>query len=760
MENLNVVDFFKVQAIMKKIEEDLKTTEDEQLKNLHQKLFTICTTFLSASEEAKNTILNEMFFIIDQTYDREIEISKQNGKDWKNLYRGKEILTIMKDIVNKLKTKMSMEMMYLYLQRIDLCDKFLRERSDYQKDLLWEHIFELQPKIEDMKMKEHESEMKRIMDITRESAIDCDISKKSYNLAKKSYDLSKNLIVENILNPIFFIVHRMSLMKKLLKVIVNEKLNEMMRKMILACKKYLSTNQPEEKKSLWEEIFDLENEIYFKRTLLGSKDNYHDLNDERYVLRQMQEYHQYLLDERNVEMINLIRKKIITGEQFFQEKDTKKKNELYKKIIDMDQEIRIIKYQIKEEKAKKNFPRSLETEFENILSFFDKMETKFPCPDFYRLRLKIEIAKKLTKPLKFDMKFNLHLHRRAIFGGFPRDLIVLVNEMKKFEKEYPNEDFWNPNIGDFAKRTVLPKDIDVHYPLPEYTQFDLGKFPVTEKNEKHFGYVIQMRESVNTFNFNYPSWGIDIRRIRAVMTDWQKYSVEEIYCDIDCIINNHFFRKFKPDMESNVLAIRNGKLILFHVPNYYQQHDDVKHQMKEKYQKEVEEVSSKYNGLLSANENEHLKYQSIYQEYMVEMKILDKKIDQEIQDNCRHCKLSLGKIIHDICKKRTYVVPYAHAREERKLEKNQIAGRKIRVRRIVRMLQKGWKLENLKDLELTYLKVSLDDPSKIYEKERIALYLPHCDHYMNEEYFYEFCEKQLETEYHVKCCENHVTDIV
>ena len=587
---------------------------------------------------------------------------------------------------------------------------------------------------------------------------------------------------------------------------------------------------------------------------------------------------------------------------------------------------------IKEMKAKQVYPRTLEDEYENILSIFDDMHTQFPCPDYYRLVLKLEIARKLMG--MYDSPEKQEFNPKIIFGGFPRDLVAFAHQMKKFKKDYPNEDFWNPEIGDFKTRTTLPKDIDVFYPLQECDKFDITKFPITnplisaefpleslgrpietEQTTLYYGYRVQHRESVSTFNFNYPFWGIEISRIRAVMIGWKRYSHEEIYCDIDCITNNNFFRKFAPDMEANMLGIKNGKLYVFHRPDYSHLHNQISKEVQEesrlaweekegkktkqekkeemklidaywakvdaeteeikkklteeddikrkllfkeyeeekeaakkiqddirkdilfkKYEEEKEAVkNSLRDGVgrdLSFGEYEEkdkakkdiqddftkdllfkkykeeetkniqddiereikdplfLKYKEKYEamekvlqdniererdllflKYKEEKEAMmkplydqkeedEKKEKQIVKERCRHCKLSLGFIISEIIQKQTYVIPYRHTFEANKLEENQVKGRKLRIRRLVRMLKKGWKLINLKDLELEKDEDEFDEDYEAPLKSEIVLKFTHCGTTMWEEYFYEFCDRQLETTYHVKCLDGHLTDII
>jgi len=530
------------------------------------------------------------------------------------------------------------------------------------------------------------------------------------------------------------------------------------------------------------EIIKLHSDIYSRLMELENKTKLtvqiRAIQREKRAIEMVQEECENLKNVTDIELIELIKQKIVLCRQFVEEEPGEEKDKSREEIYDIEMKIVDRRSVLKDEKEKGKFPRCLEKDFENILSLFGNMETAFPCPDFYRLKLKLEIARTLqfAPSNQSDRPFR----SRTIFGGFPRDLIILANEMKKFAVEYPDEDFWNPTIGDYSTRTILPKDIDVQYTLGDYVKFDHTKFPVSQNEKRDFpgeassegtanftsqkdevrnyGYTVHPRESVNTFNFNYPNWGINISRIRAVMCNWELYTNEEIYCDIDCITNNQFYRKFKPDMESNILGIKNGKLILFHVPDYGKEHQRVEKQLHRKYEAELNEAREIDSKITDKFMEDHPD-----DDIQFETKNTDavwKKFKEEHKNTCRHCKLSIGNIINDICQKKTYVVSYCHARENQKFDENQIKGRKIRVRRVVKMLMKGWKLENLKDVELTYVKVSLDDPSKTYRKEKSVLYLPHCNHYMNEEYFYEFCEKQLETSYHVKCCDEHETDIV
>jgi len=253
-------------------------------------------------------------------------------------------------------------------------------------------------------------------------------------------------------------------------------------------------------------------------------------------------------------------------------------------------------------------------------------------------------------------------------------------------------------------------------------------------------------------------------------------------------------------MESNMLGIKNGKLFIFHKPDYIDLHYKISDEItkefskkrREKWRREEEEeeerkkeeqeeeerkkqeekklielsTGSGWDALLvGANmeiEDElelELKRMKLAEEEKKEKEEKKEEVGEKemnelesLEQKCRHCKMSLGFIINEIIQKKTYVIPYFHAREDQKVEPNQIKGRKIRVRRIVKMLKKGWQFENLKDLVL--------ESSEDSKDTNAALKFTHCGTIMWEEFFYKFCEEQLEKEYHIKCLDGHVTDII
>jgi len=185
------------------------------------------------------------------------------------------------------------------------------------------------------------------------------------------------------------------------------------------------------------------------------------------------------------------------------------------------------------------------------MNFF-QLKTKFPSADFYRLLL-------ITKVAKFFIK-----NGKKIYGGLVRDMLMLQQQMKNFANEFPNEDFWDPTIGDIEKRVIIPKDIDVLFSNVRVKELKLYKYVA----QKGFYFDIV---SVNDYDARnelilkvdpdsrYSERKISVFHVKAVLINWNIFTDKEISCEIDLITSRGQPPFGIGDMECNLFSLdKNG----------------------------------------------------------------------------------------------------------------------------------------------------------------------------------------------------------
>jgi len=168
------------------------------------------------------------------------------------------------------------------------------------------------------------------------------------------------------------------------------------------------------------------------------------------------------------------------------------------------------------------------------------VEIKFRTHEYYCFRLMIDVANYLLN----------HKKNYTIFGGFVRDLIFLQHQIRKFETEHPEEDFWDPSIGTLEDRLIIPKNIDVAYSEESTSSKKKSMAPACKEQIFHI-----------LPNYAKPSkiyeTQIVVESFYFILSSCNYFSNKQIDCEVNFYIReriqNIFYRE---DMECNTLCIK------------------------------------------------------------------------------------------------------------------------------------------------------------------------------------------------------------
>jgi hypothetical protein len=241
--------------------------------------------------------------------------------------------------------------------------------------------------------------------------------------------------------------------------------------------------------------------------------------------------------------------------------------------------------------------------------------------------------------LLFKVAYYFQRSEGTIFGGFVRDLILLQNEIAKFKEEFPDQDFWDPAVGNLKKRIILPKDIDVAFTeVRVHCIFERLKKYVSSNFQKN-GFYWDI-SGVNLEKVDYPTEA-GVFRIKAVLTNSELFFGKLISIDCDLVFSDKKPPFGRPDMECNMLCFGRGM-----------------------------------NVNVLRGEGSPWKESSAMNEELLKMRII-------------------GRLLNKV----TFAYPYVHSPEE-PFRPDRVRDRISRVKRVIRMLKKGFKIENIKDISL------------------------------------------------------------
>jgi len=275
--------------------------------------------------------------------------------------------------------------------------------------------------------------------------------------------------------------------------------------------------------------------------------------------------------------------------------------------------------------------------------------TPFKSEEFYKLCLFLKVAEFFQKSFLAG----------TIFGGFVRDLLLFQKNIFDFDKEFPGEDFWNPNVGNLKQRVILPKDIDVCF-IGEKVRDYLRKLasPKNEKFQKRgffftlLGEALKKQKSEKEKDY---ALKVGVFPITATLTNSALFFGKEISIDIDLVFSEKDAPPFgRPDLECNMFCYHAEILSLMDGPG-----DPF--------------------GKISNFESEFTR----------------------------------GIILSRICNKVTTMYPLPELQGDTFSPEN-VFVRKSRVKRIIRAVERGWKIENLEDISLVE---NVDELAKTAEIE-------------------------------------------
>lgn len=292
----------------------------------------------------------------------------------------------------------------------------------------------------------------------------------------------------------------------------------------------------------------------------------------------------------------------------------------------------------------------------------------------------------------------------TIFGGFVRDMLLFQHEVDKFHSQFPEADFWDPSVGKLEDRVILPKDIDVYYTHVRVLSVIERIQGDSTPSFCERGFYFDVT-GIDTDTISYPSQ-IGVHQVKAVLINSDLFIGKLITVKCDLVFSKQEEAPFnRADAECNMFCIRNQGMDCL-------------------------------TGAGSPFED-----QSIFAAEFKKMKVIQR-----------------------ILQKITVVYPYPEVKGD-PFQKEAISDRNIRVRRVIKLLLRGFKIENVKDISLVEnkeeLAVSTEIDSGNYvclichttgeEVDHPDLHLNCCGTFLHSTCLQTYAETEFKNRLHLRC---------
>lgn len=308
-------------------------------------------------------------------------------------------------------------------------------------------------------------------------------------------------------------------------------------------------------------------------------------------------------------------------------------------------------------------------------------------------------------------KWLINKRKEVIFGGFVRDLILLSNNMKKFKEEYPKEDFWNPKFGKFKERIVQFNNIDVAY-------YDKNVTKIVPDNLFKSKFALSAASSSNAQKWNIYTKDTRVVSYKATAHLWKYYSKTEISCYINFLCFNNKPFACREDLECNMLCISSSNTNCTLISDISTHIDNIpESQRKEQLNRIVSDIAEKKTRtiplyttdrknedylIISVNQLDYNK-NSIYRNPLYMNEISNMGGIQLMKRAGVHLLFAEYAYAQDKIENKSTtlmdnrlvrVIPYDD-RSGNNMNPEEVNMKIIRLERVIKMLMKGWKIENI-----------------------------------------------------------------